>query len=118
MKLTTAEAVIASFCIGIMIFALRILPFMIFGKRKPPVFFGFIEKFIPSVSTAVLFIACFKEKTTDLIFRNRTDFSQMQNVLAAIIAAAATVILHLWKRNAMISIFGGTILYMVLNYIL
>ncbi len=118
MKLTTAEAVIATFCIGIMIFALRVLPFVIFGKRKTPAFFGFIEKFIPAISIAVLFIACFKEKTTDLIFKNGIDLSQLPNALATIIAAGATAILHIWKRNAMISIFGGTILYMVLNYVL
>ena len=29
-------------------------------------------------------------------------------------AAAAVVVLHLWKRNNLLSIFGGTVLYMVL----
>ena len=28
--------------------------------------------------------------------------------------AAAVVVLHLWKRNNLLSIFGGTALYMVL----
>lgn len=117
MKLTTTEAVIATFAIGIMIFALRVLPFVIFGKRKTPAFFGFIEKFVPAISIAVLFVACFKEKTTDLIFKNGADLSQASGLIATLIAAAATVVLHLWKKNAMISIFGGTILYMILNYI-
>jgi branched-subunit amino acid transport protein AzlD len=30
------------------------------------------------------------------------------------IALAATVVLHLWRRNAVLSILGGTALYMVL----
>ena len=30
------------------------------------------------------------------------------------IAGAAVVLLHVWKRNNMLSIVGGTILYMVL----
>ena len=29
-------------------------------------------------------------------------------------AAAAVVVLHLWKRNNLLSILGGTVLYMVL----
>jgi branched-subunit amino acid transport protein AzlD len=33
----------------------------------------------------------------------------------AIIAAAFTALVHLWKRNPLISIFGGTAVYMVLE---
>lgn len=117
MKLTSTEAVIATFAIGIMIFALRVVPFLIFGNRKTPAFFGFIEKFVPAISIAVLFVACFKEKTTDLIFKNGLDLSQLPSAGVAVAASVATAALHLWKKNAMMSIFGGTILYMVLNYI-
>jgi branched-subunit amino acid transport protein AzlD len=31
-----------------------------------------------------------------------------------LIAGAAVVVLHVWKRNNLLSIFGGTILYMIL----
>ena len=34
--------------------------------------------------------------------------------LPGFIAAAVVVALHLWKHNNLLSIFGGTILYMVL----
>ena len=33
------------------------------------------------------------------------------------IAIAATVGLHLWRRNSMVSIFGGTVLFMLLSRI-
>jgi branched-subunit amino acid transport protein AzlD len=33
---------------------------------------------------------------------------------AAIIAAIFTALVHLWKRNPMISIFGGPAVYMIL----
>lgn len=118
MKFTVLEAVIATFCVGALIFALRVLPFVIFGKRKTPAFFGFIEKFIPAISIAVLFLACFKEKTTDLIFKNGEGFSSALGAAPAAIASLATAILHIWKKNAMVSIFGGTIIYMALNYFL
>ena len=35
-------------------------------------------------------------------------------LLAALLAVAVVVILHLWKHNNLLSIFGGTILYMFL----
>ena len=118
MKLTATEALIATLAIGLMMFLLRFLPFLIFSKRKSPAFFSFIEKFIPSLSIAVLFIVCFKERTSDLIFKSSNPVAEIPSVICAIAASLLTVLLHLWKKNAMFSIFGGTILYMLLNYLL
>ncbi|MBQ9205817.1 MAG: AzlD domain-containing protein [Treponema sp.] len=117
MKLTATEACIATLAIGIMMFLLRVLPFVIFAKRKTPAFFSFAEKFIPAVSIAVLFAVCLKERTTDLIFKSLSPMSELPSIISAVAASILTVILHLWKNNAMVSIFGGTILYMVLNYV-
>jgi len=116
MKLTSNEAIIATLVIGVMMFALRFLPFLIFAKRRVPSFFSFIEKFIPAISIAVLFTICFKERTTDLIFKSSAPHTELPSVICAVCAAIFTALLHLWKKNAMISIFGGTILYMILNY--
>jgi branched-subunit amino acid transport protein AzlD len=41
---------------------------------------------------------------------------EIPSVICAIISITVTAVLHIWKGNAMLSIFGGTILYMVLNY--
>ncbi|WP_407424990.1 branched-chain amino acid transporter permease [Treponema sp.] len=117
MKLTSEEALIATLVIGIMMFLLRFLPFLIFAKRKTPAFFSFAEKFIPAVSIAVLFTICFKERTTDLIFLSSNPVMELPSFFSAIAAGLITVFLHLWKNNAMISIFGGTIIYMLLNYL-
>ncbi|MBR1403995.1 MAG: AzlD domain-containing protein [Treponema sp.] len=116
MKFTAIESLIATLCIGVMMLLLRLLPFIIFRKRSVPAFFGFIEKFIPAISIAVLFCATFRERTTDLLFLSAHPLSELPSVLCAVGAAIVTVLLHLWKRNAMLSIFGGTILYMILNY--
>ena len=93
----------------------RLLPFIIFAKRKTPSFFSFVEKFIPSVSIAVLFVACFKERTFDLIFKSSAPSLEIPSIISAVSASIFTTVLHLWKKNAMLSIFGGTILYMILN---
>ena len=116
MKLTATEALLATLAIGIMMLLLRLLPFVIFAKRKTPAFFSFIEKFIPAVSIAVLFLICFKERTSDLLFKSANPVSELPSVITALAASLLTMLLHLWKNNAMISIFGGTIFYMVLNY--
>ena len=116
MKFTESEALIATIAIGILMLTLRLLPFIIFAKRKTPAFFSFIEKFIPALSIAVLFIACLKGSSTDIIFSSLAPLSELPSMLCSLAAVLFTAILHIWKNNAMVSIFGGTILYMVLNY--
>lgn len=116
MKLTSSEAVIVTLAIGVMMLALRLIPFLIFSKHKTPKFFSFIEKFIPAVSIAVLFIVCIKSSTSDLIVANPKYVEEIPSVVCALVSITVTALLHLWKGNAMLSIFGGTILYMVLNY--
>ena len=116
MKLTSSEAVIVTLAIGVMMLALRLIPFLIFSKHKTPKFFSFIEKFIPAVSIAVLFIVCIKSSTSDLIVANPKYVEEIPSVVCAVVSIAVTAILHILKGNAMISIFGGTILYMILNY--
>ncbi|MBQ0050640.1 MAG: AzlD domain-containing protein [Treponema sp.] len=118
MKLSIYEAIVASVFIGLLMFAMRALPFAIFRKKKVPAFFGFIEKFIPAISIAVLFLVCLKEKTADLIVKAPSSACEVSGVAAAVIASIVTAVLHIWKKNAMVSIFGGTILYMILNYFL
>ncbi|MDR0690037.1 MAG: AzlD domain-containing protein [Spirochaetaceae bacterium] len=38
--------------------------------------------------------------------------------IPVLIASGFTALVHLWKRNALISIFGGTLIYMVLSRLL
>ncbi len=120
MNLTINQTLLCVFLIGILMFSLRLLPFIIFYKKEPSSFFKFSGKYIPAISIAVLFIACLREKTTDLIFfadKNHDAFSA-GSVAAGLLGITGCIILHLWKKNSMISIFGGTIIYMILNYLL
>lgn len=116
MKLTSLEALIVTLAIGLMMLILRLLPFLIFAKRKTPKFFSFVEKFIPALSIAVLFVVCIKSSTSDLIISTPSFMDEIPSVICAIISITVTAVLHIWKGNAMLSIFGGTILYMILNY--
>lgn len=116
MRFSLIEALIAIFCTGAIMFLLRILPFLVFRKKKVPAFFSFIEKYIPPISIAVLFIVCFKEKTSDILISGQNLHSDFVEIINAVIGAAVTALLHIWKKNAMVSIFGGTICFMLLNY--
>ena len=85
--------------------ALRFLPFFIFGgKRKTPEIILYLGKVLPYAIMGMLVIYCMRSVTT----------AGMEAGIAQLIGCAVVVALHLWKRNTLISIIGGTVAYMVL----
>lgn len=97
-------AVISIFISGMIIFLERAFPFLLFSKKEPPALIRFIEKFIPPMVITALLVYCLK----DLSFTGTWDF------IPSLCGLAATVALHIWKRNSLVSIFSGTIIYMIL----
>ncbi len=108
MQLTTTDALIAIPIMTLIVFGTRLFSFAIFSKREPPPILQFVGKHLPPMVMAVLILYCLKD----------ISFTQFPFGIPAIIAIAFTTLAHLWKGNAMISIFGGTIVYMVLQYFL
>lgn len=83
---------------------LRFLPFMIFGKnRKTPNYVMYLGKVLPPAIMGMLVIYCLKS----------VSFASVAGFVPALIAVAAVVLLHVWKRQTLLSILGGTVLYMV-----
>lgn len=105
MSLPLVPALIATVICGAVIFALRAFPFILFSRKDPPALIRFIEQYIPSMVIACLLVYCFKDLSL-----TTAPFGA-----PSLVALAVCVVLHLWKRNAMVSIFGSTALYMVLN---
>ena len=103
--LPLAAALIATGISALIVFATRAFPFLLFSYRDPPRIITFIEKYIPPMIIAILVVYCFKD----------IEFTSRPWGLPSVIALGATAILHVWKRNAMVSIFGGTLLYMALS---
>lgn len=95
----TAIAVMA----GITLF-LRVLPFAVFGKRKTPAFIEFLGKFLPYAIMGMLVVYCLKG----------VSFGSAPFGIPEGIAVALVVLLHVWKRNTLLSIVGGTAGYMLL----
>ena len=54
-------AIIASFLSGIIIYAERAFPFLLFSKKEPPAFLSVIEKYIPPMVMASLLFYCLKD---------------------------------------------------------
>ena len=91
--------------VALVTIALRFLPFVIFSgsKTKPP-FVAYLGRVLPYAIMGMLVVYC---------LRNIQLFSAPHGA-PEFIACAAVVLLHLWKRNTLISIVGGTTCYMLL----
>ncbi len=84
---------------------LRFLPFWIFGeKRKTPKCISYLGQVLPYAIMGMLVVYCLKG-TTPLAY---------PYALPEFLACAAVILLHIWKRNTLLSIAGGTALYMLL----
>ena len=84
---------------------LRFIPFLIFNSNRPtPSIILWLGKVLPYAIMGMLVVYCLKD----------IAFSQYPYGLPELISCAAVIILHIWKRNSLISIAGGTICYMIL----
>ena len=91
--------------VAIVTIALRFLPFFVFGgKRKTPEIILYLGKVLPYAIMGMLVIYCLRSITTAGIGLG----------VAQVLGCAVVVALHLWKRNTLISIIGGTVAYMIL----
>ena len=86
-------------------FLTRAFPFMLFSKRSELTeFIQYLGKYLPPCVMAVLVVYCLKSIT----------FTALAGFAPMLISVVAVVLLHIWKRNNIISIAGGTALYMLL----
>lgn len=104
MTLTT-YSVIAIATAALCTFATRVVPFALFGgKKEVPAVITYLGKVLPPAIIATLIIYCVRS----------VDFTIAPHGIAEITAIAVTALLHIWKKNTLISIGCGTILYMFL----
>lgn len=83
----------------------RFLPFLIFGRgRKPPKSIDYLGRALPPAMLTLLVVYCLRS----------ISFTAPPFGLAELLACGAVAALHLWRGNALISIFGGTAVYMLL----
>ncbi len=107
-SLSLEQAFFGAVVSGLIVFMTRLLPFVIFGRRKPPKFIGFIERYTPSLIIAVLIVYCFKD----------VSFCSVNMSVPYVAAAACVCALHLVFDNSLVSIGGGTVIFMILSRLL
>ncbi len=85
--------------------ATRFLPFLIFGEnKKTPPLIEYLGKVLPCAVMGMLVVYCLKD----------VSFLSAPFGLPELIGIAIVALLHLWKRNSLLSIGVGTVCYMLL----
>jgi branched-subunit amino acid transport protein AzlD len=83
----------------------RFLPFIIFPSDKPtPHYVQYLGNVLPSAVIGLLVIYCFKD----------VSFLSGSHGIPELIGVAVVALLHVWKKQMLLSIAGGTIVYMIL----
>lgn len=86
-------------------FATRLVPFLIFPKGKPiPKTVQYLGKVLTPAVIGMLVVYCLKS----------TKVMGFPYGMPEAIAVVAVMLLHVWKRNNLLSIGVGTVLYMFL----
>lgn len=84
---------------------LRSLPFLIFGgKRETPQFIIYLSTVLPYAIIGMLVVYCLKD----------VSLLTAPHGIPELIACVFVALLHLWKRNTLLSVFCGTVGYMLL----
>lgn len=84
---------------------LRSLPFIIFGRgKKTPAYITYLSSVLPYAIMGMLVIYCLRN----------VSLVKSPHALPELLASAIVVGLHLWKRNTLLSIAVGTVVYMFL----
>ena len=85
--------------------ALRFLPCLLFGEnRKTPSMVTYLGKVLPFAIMGMLVIYCLKG----------VRLTAAPYGIPEAIGCAVVALLHIWKRNTLLSIGAGTVCYMLL----
>ncbi|MEE1161755.1 MAG: branched-chain amino acid transporter permease [Acutalibacteraceae bacterium] len=85
--------------------ATRFLPFLVFSGDKPtPKYIQYLGKALPAAIFGMLVVYCLKN----------VSILTGSHGIPELISIVLVVALHLWKRQMLLSIAGGTVCYMLL----
>ena len=84
---------------------IRFFPFAVFGgNKKRPAVIDYLADVLPYAIMGMLVVYCLKN----------VSLITAPHGLPELIACVLVVLLHLWKRNTLLSIIAGTVAYMFL----
>ena len=103
--MTTAQQLITILMISLGTMSMRFLPFLIFPAGKPtPKYIRYLGKVLPGAVFGMLVVYCLKT----------VSVTSFPFGIPELIGIAVTAVLHLWKKQMILSMGAGTIVYMLL----
>jgi len=105
MTLTSAQVWIYIILITVGTMITRFTPFILFPEtKKPPRIVTYLSNVLPPAVIGLLVVYCLRN----------TQIMGRPYGIPELISIVLIVILHKWKSNVLLSIIGGTAIYMVL----
>ena len=105
MQMTTMQLFLMVLALAAGVQLTRWLPFWLFPESKrPPALVEYLGRVLPAAMMGLLVVYCLKG----------VSWTAAPHGAPELIAIAAVAALHRWKGNVLLSIAGGTVLYMVL----
>ncbi|MGE8597000.1 branched-chain amino acid transporter permease [Bifidobacterium bifidum] len=105
MTMTAWQGILTIAAVALGTLCTRFLPFLVFPESKqPPKLVEYFGKALPYAMTGLLVVYALRN----------TPILTGSHGIPELIACAVITLLHLWKRNMLLSIAGGTAVYMLL----
>ena len=103
--MSTTQAVLTILICGLATVLIRALPFLVFsGEKKTPPYILYLGQALAPAVYSMLVVYCLKS----------VSLTESPHGLPEAAGIAVTVLLHLWKKQTLLSIAGGTICYIFL----
>ncbi len=103
--MTTPQMIITVAAVVLGTMTTRFLPFLLFPANKPtPKYIQYLGKVLPYAVMGLLLIYCLKD----------VQVAVWPHGIPELIGVAVTAALQFWRKNMLLSIAVGTILYMAL----
>lgn len=104
MTMTTAQSAITIIAVVIGTMLTRFLPFIVFPEgKKPPAYISYLGRVLPYAVVGLLLVYCMKD-AVGTVWHGLPEF----------IAIACIALIHKLKRNMLLSMAAGTVIYMLL----
>lgn len=99
------HAMLVILVMGLATLATRLLPVLIFGRgEKVPDYLMYLGKVVPYTAMGLLIVYCLKD----------VSVLDSPHALPELLALAVVSASYLWKRNTILSVVVGTVVYMLL----
>ena len=103
--MTDKQALLIILVVAVCTLITRLIPFILFGgKRLVPKAITYLGNILPPAIMATLVVYCLKG----------ADLFSASHGIPEFLSVAVTAVLHVWKRNVLLSIAAGTLCYMFL----